>query len=145
MPPLIASTLGSVDQTKCLTPASLAARTAAVACLNSSVPFSRKLVTRKTPYAPFECSFECFRAVEIRFDDLVGEFAMLAWIAGQGAHLELAAGLQGTYNSASLLPVAPITAITFLSLDDMSIPFCSLPLLSFDVFSNSPMSPWSSK
>jgi len=32
LPPLIASTLGKVDQIKCLTPASLAARMAAVAC-----------------------------------------------------------------------------------------------------------------
>src|ERR1700676_784114 len=51
LPPLIASTLGSVDQIKCLTPASLAARTAAVACFSSSVPCSQKLVTRKTPCA----------------------------------------------------------------------------------------------
>ena len=29
---------------------------------------------------------------------------MLAWIAAQSAHLELAAGLQGTYHCASLLP-----------------------------------------
>src|ERR1700752_280207 len=42
---------GFRDQTKCLTPASLAARTAAVACLSSLVPASRKLVTRKTPCA----------------------------------------------------------------------------------------------
>src|ERR1700724_3261125 len=39
--------IGKGDQTKCLTPASLAARTAAVACLSSSVPSSQKLVTRK--------------------------------------------------------------------------------------------------
>ena len=49
---LIASTSGNVDQMKCLTPASLAARTAAVACLSSLVPCSWKLVTRNTPYAP---------------------------------------------------------------------------------------------
>jgi hypothetical protein len=36
-------------------------------------------------------------------DDFVGEFAILAWIASQCAHFELAAGLQGTYYSASLL------------------------------------------
>src|SRR6266446_8555009 len=36
----------------CLTPASLAARIAAVACLSSSVPSSQKLVTRKRPCAP---------------------------------------------------------------------------------------------
>ena len=51
----------------------------------------------------FECSFECFRVFQIRFEDFVGEFAMFVWIARQGAHLEFAAGLQGTYYSASLL------------------------------------------
>src|SRR5258705_5437 len=56
LPPLIASTSGSVDQTKCLTPASLAARTAAVACLSSLVPASRKLVTINTPWAPLNAA-----------------------------------------------------------------------------------------
>lgn len=41
VPPLIASTSGKVDQIRCLTRASLAARTAAVACLSSSVPSSQ--------------------------------------------------------------------------------------------------------
>jgi hypothetical protein len=45
---------------------------------------------------------------------------MLNWIAAQSADLELAAaGLQCTHNSASLLPVAPITAICFLLLDNI--------------------------
>ena len=51
-----------------------------------------------------KCGFEGFRAVEIRFDDFVGEPAMLAWIASQSAYLELALGLQGTHDCASLLP-----------------------------------------
>ena len=55
-----------------------------------------------------------FPAVQIRFDDLVGELAMLVWIAGQGAHLEFAAGMQGTYNSASLLPRCPDQGDQFL-------------------------------
>src|SRR5258706_8485776 len=59
---------------------------------------------QKDAICAFECSFECFRAVQIRVDDLVGELAMLVWIAGQGAHPEFAAGLQGTYNATSLLP-----------------------------------------
>ncbi len=42
--------------------------------------------------------------VQIPFDDLFGELPMLVWIAGQGAYLEFAAGLQGAHNSASLLP-----------------------------------------
>jgi hypothetical protein len=39
---------------------------------------------------------------------------MLALITAQSAPLELAAGLQSTHNSATFLPVAPITAINFL-------------------------------
>jgi hypothetical protein len=58
---------------------------------------------QKNPMRTRECSFEGFRPVQICRGDFVGEFAMLAWIAGQSADLELAAGLQGTYNSASLL------------------------------------------
>jgi len=81
----------------------LAARTAAVACLSSSVPGSQKLVTRKTPWA-YNCGPEGFRAVDVRFDDAVGEPGMLAWMASQSAYLELALGLQGTHDCASLLP-----------------------------------------
>jgi pimeloyl-ACP methyl ester carboxylesterase len=51
-----------------------------------------------------ERRFEGFRAVQICFDDFLGEFAMLAWIASQSAYLELAAGLQGTCHGTSLLP-----------------------------------------
>ena len=54
LPPLIASTSGSVDQIKCLTPASLAARTAAVARSSSSVPSSQKLVTKICHMPPLE-------------------------------------------------------------------------------------------
>jgi hypothetical protein len=50
-----------------------------------------------------KCSLEGFRAVQICFDDFVGEFAMLAWVARQRAHLELTAGLQGAQHGASLL------------------------------------------
>ena len=59
---------------------------------------------QKDAIGAFECSFECFGAVQIRFDDLVGELAVLVWIAGQGAHLESAAGLQSTHHRAALLP-----------------------------------------
>ena len=58
---------------------------------------------QKNAMCPCKCSIEGFRPVQICLDDFLGEFAMLAWIAGQSAHLELAAGLQGTHNSASLL------------------------------------------
>src|ERR1700693_1137477 len=53
---------------------------------------------------PGKCGLEGLRAVEIRFDDFVGEPAMLAWMASQSAYLELALGLQGTHDCASLLP-----------------------------------------
>src|SRR5258706_10367087 len=66
--------------------------------------FFPRVGDQKDAIGAFECGSECFRAVQIRFDDLVGELAMLIWIAGQGAHSEFAAFLQGTYNSASLLP-----------------------------------------
>ena len=52
----------------------------------------------------FECGFERFRAIQICFDHFVGEPAILAWIARQSAHLELALRLQGTHDCASLLP-----------------------------------------
>jgi hypothetical protein len=58
---------------------------------------------QKNAMCPCECSFKGFRPVQICRGDFVGKFAMFAWIAGQSADLELAAGLQGTYNSASLL------------------------------------------
>src|SRR6266545_3969906 len=104
LPPLIASTSGSVDQIKCLTPASIAARIAAVACLSSSAPpYAQKLVTRKTPCAPSNAALSV-RFVDICLDDFLCEFAMLVGIASQCAHLELSAGLQGTYDSAALLP-----------------------------------------
>ena len=66
--------------------------------------FFPKIGDQKYAMCPFKCSFKGFRAVQICFDDFVGEFAMLAWIAAQSAHLELAAGLQSTDDSASLLP-----------------------------------------
>src|SRR5712692_1581564 len=59
---------------------------------------------QKDAMCSFKCSGEGFRPIQVCFRDLVGEHAMLAWIAGQSAHVELAAGLQGTYDCASLLP-----------------------------------------
>ena len=52
---------------------------------------------------PCKCGLERFRTVEIRFDDFVGESAMLVWIAGQRAYLELTLSLEGTHDRASLL------------------------------------------
>ncbi len=53
---------------------------------------------------PFERRGEGFGAVQICFDDFVGEVGVFAWIAGQRAHLKLVAGLQRTHDSASLMP-----------------------------------------
>jgi hypothetical protein len=58
---------------------------------------------QKNAICPCKGSIEGFRPVQICLDDFLGELAMLAWIAAQSADLELAAGLQGTHNSASLL------------------------------------------
>src|ERR1700741_2468145 len=52
---------------------------------------------------PRECSFEGLRPVQVRLDDFIGQLAMLARIAAQRAHFELAAGLQGADDAASLL------------------------------------------
>jgi hypothetical protein len=50
-----------------------------------------------------ECGLEGFRTVEIRFDDFVGEPAVLGWMARQSPYCELTLGLQGTHDSASLV------------------------------------------
>jgi hypothetical protein len=53
---------------------------------------------------PRKCGLEGFRTVEIRFDDFVGEPSVLGWMARQSAYCELTLGLQGTHDSASLVP-----------------------------------------
>jgi hypothetical protein len=102
LPPLIASTSGSVDQMKCVTPASKAARTAAAACLPSSASFSQKLVTRNTRCRP-EPGGKCLRPIEIGSDDFVAEAGMLTWMAGQRAGREWASVPERTFDSAPLL------------------------------------------
>src|SRR3982074_1600647 len=59
---------------------------------------------QKNTVCPFKGGREGFRAVEIGFEDFAGESAMLAWMARQRAHHELALGLQSTQNCAPLLP-----------------------------------------
>ena len=51
----------------------------------------------------FERGLQRFRAVQVCFDDFVGESAMLGWMAGEGANLEVAARFQCTQHSAALL------------------------------------------
>ena len=62
-----------------------------------------KIGDEENAMCPCKCGLEGFRTVEIRFDDFVGEPAMLGWMARQSAYLELALGLQGTHDCASLV------------------------------------------
>ena len=75
-------------------------------CLRKFVGFFflEKIGNEKDAVCAFECGLEGFRTVEIRFDDFVCESAVLAWIASQSAHLELALGLQSAHDCAPLLP-----------------------------------------
>src|SRR6266478_4254979 len=52
----------------------------------------------------FKCGLESLGVVEVGFEDFVGQSAVLGWMASQRAHLELALGLEGTHDCASLLP-----------------------------------------
>ena len=103
MPPLIASTSGSVDQTTVDAGSFRQRVPLAVPCVSSSVPRNQEVGDEKYAMCPCKCSVEGFWTVQICFDDFVGEVAMLAWMAGQRAHCELAAGLEGAYHRSSLL------------------------------------------
>src|SRR5882724_7857711 len=122
LPPLIASTLGSVDQTKCLTPASLAARTAAVACLSSSVPFSRELVTRKTPCAPSNAALRVSGRFKSALTTSSASSRCFSGLRVRARTLNWLLACRARNTEPPCCPVAPITAINFLLLDDMSIP-----------------------
>src|SRR5579862_2970170 len=63
-----------------------------------------KIGDQEDAIGAFERSLESFWPVQVSYDDFLGQFTMLAWIARQSTHLELPAGLQGAYNSAALLP-----------------------------------------
>src|SRR6266403_1438804 len=122
LPPLIASTLGSVDQTKCLTPASLAARTAAVACLSSSVPFSRKLVTRKTPCASSNAALRVSGRFKSASTTSSPSSRCLSGLRLRARTLNCPLACRARTTPPPCCPVAPITAINFSLLDNMSIP-----------------------
>src|SRR5882724_2031111 len=130
LPPLIASTLGSVDQTKCLTPASLAARTAAVACLRSSVPGSRKLVTRKTPCASSNAALRVSGRFKSASTTSSASSRCLSGLRVKARTLNWPLACRARKTPPPCCPVAPITAINFLLLDDMLIPrfFVSISL-----------------
>ena len=59
---------------------------------------------QKYAMRPFKCWLESFGAIQVSFNNFLGEFAMLGRIASQGANLELIAGSKGAYYGASLLP-----------------------------------------
>jgi len=52
----------------------------------------------------FKGDFQCLRVTEVRFNNLVTEFAVLAGIAGQGADVELPTFLKRAHNTAPLIP-----------------------------------------
>ena len=60
--------------------------------------FFPEIGDQKDAMGAFECSFEGLWPVQICFDDFVGEFTVLAWIAAQSAHSESAVGLEGAYH-----------------------------------------------
>src|SRR6266852_6387127 len=113
LPPLIASTSGSVDQTKCLTPASLAARTAAVACLSSSVPFSRKLVTRKTPCASSNAALRVSGRFKSASTTSSASSRCLPGFRLRARTLNWLLACRARTTPHPCCPVAPITAISF--------------------------------
>src|SRR5882724_12057331 len=125
LPALIASTLGSVDQMKCLTPASLAARTAAVACLSSSVPASRKLVTRKTPCASSNAALRVSGRFKSASTTSSARSRCLPGLRVRARTLNPSLACRVRTTPPPCCPVAPITATNFLLLDDMSVPRCS--------------------
>src|SRR5882724_2785565 len=125
LPPLIASTFGSVDQTKCLTPASLAARTAAVACLSSSAPASRKLVTRKTPCASSNAALRVSGRFKSASTTSSPSLRCLSGLRVRARTLNPSLACRARTTPPPCCPVAPITATNFLLLDDMSVPRCS--------------------
>src|SRR5712692_771216 len=121
LPPLIASTSGSVDQMKCLTPASLAACTAAVACLNSSVPFSQKLVTRKTPCAPSNAALRVSGRSKSALTTSSARSRCLPGLRLRARTLHWPLACRARTTPPPCCPVAPITAISFFLVDNMSI------------------------
>src|SRR6266481_6343558 len=125
LPPLIAATFGSVDQTKCWTPASLAARTAAVACLSSSIPASRKLVTRKTPWAPSNAALRVSGRFKSASTTSSARSRCLSGLRVRARTVNPSLACRARTTPPPCCPVAPITATNFLLLDDMSVPRCS--------------------
>src|SRR5712691_11212311 len=122
LPPLIASTSGSVDQMKCLTPASLAARTAAVACLTSSVPGSQLLVTRKTPCAPLNAAARVSGRSRSASTTSSASARCLSGLRVGARTLNWPPARRARTTPPPCCPVAPTTAISSLPSDDTCRP-----------------------
>src|SRR5713226_6861610 len=125
LPPLIASTSGSVDQIKCSTPAALAARTAAVPCVNSSVPSCQKLVTKNTPCAPAKAGCRVSGRFKSASTTSSARSRCLPGLRVRARTWNWPPACRARTTPPPCCPVAPITATNFLLLDDMSVPRCS--------------------
>src|SRR6266852_227747 len=115
LPPLIASTSGRVDQIKWLTPASIAARIAAVACLNSSAPpYAQKLVTRKTPCAPSNAALSVSGLSKSASTTSSASSRCLSGLRVSACTLNCPRACRARTTPPPCCPVAPMTAINFL-------------------------------
>src|SRR5882724_3569376 len=139
LPPLIASTSGSVDQMKCLTPASLAALTAAVACFSSSVPGSQLLVTRKTPCAPANAALSVSGRFKSASMTSSASSRCLSGLRVSARTLNCPPPCRARTTPPPCCPVAPMTAISFLSFDNI-LPLLSSPIRSSRVNRTHPSS-----
>src|SRR6266852_4354113 len=120
LPPLIASTSGRVDQIKWLTPASIAARIAAVACLSSSAPpYAQKLVTRKTPCAPANAALSVSGLCRSASTTSSASSRCLPGLRVRARTLNWPMACRARTTPPPCCPVPPITAISFLSLDNI--------------------------
>src|SRR6266850_182193 len=133
LPLLIASTSGRVDQIRCLTPASLAARMAAVACLSSSLPASKKLVTRKTPCAPANAALSVSGLPKSASTTSSASSRCLSGLRVSARTVNCPRAWRARTTPPPCCPVAPITAISFLLLDNTFNP--PFHLQSFKIYS----------
>src|SRR5258706_2581265 len=119
LPPLIVSTSGRVDQIKCLTPESLAARIAAVACLSSSAPpYAQKLVTKKTPCAPSNAALSVSGLSKSAARTSSAISRCLSGLRVSARTLNCPLAWRARTTPPPWCPVAPITAISFSLLDN---------------------------
>src|SRR6202007_3287934 len=106
-------------------PASFAACTAAVSCLTSSIP-PQKLVTRKTPCAPSNATLRVSGRFKSASTTSSASSRCLPGLRLRARTLNSLLACRARTTPPPCCPVAPITAISFLLLDDISVPRCSL-------------------